>query len=84
MLEGPSGQGRGRPEGRQSTREKATMSEWQQIETAPKDGTRILVWCDRACAIVWWMVDDVNLWTDGEYTWRDYWTHWKPLPEPPK
>ncbi len=60
--------------------------EWQPIETAPKDGTHILVWRpdegDRKhkahAGICYWRK---NCW----YTSRRYQqpTHWKPLPAPP-
>lgn len=71
------------------------MSEWQDIETAPKDGTWILGW-------PLWSTED----REGKYHKRSgeikyvegagYWftmqqtmpawspTHWMPLPEPPK
>ena len=69
------------------------MSEWQSIETAPKDGTLILL-AARAGVTVQaaWEWDRADP-TDGGY-W-DYWenvpeygihqfTHWMPLPEPPE
>ncbi len=63
------------------------MSDWQPIETAPKDGTQILGFADGRMAVVqWW--EDFRYWSlvvcgayadDGEW-WP---THWQPLPEPP-
>lgn len=65
------------------------MSEWRDISTAPKDGTRILTLCEgAACPIM------VGNWLDRDpgdddcYTgsWRDDGdepTHRMPLPEPP-
>jgi hypothetical protein len=61
------------------------MTEWQDILTAPKDGTSILAaHCD-AVFDAWW---GGNAWVDGETNeWGDYITlsptHWMPLPAPP-
>lgn len=59
------------------------MTEWQDISTAPKDGTRILVVGGM------WDKPDIAA-ADGEW-WamrrREGWhgcpTHWMPLPPPP-
>lgn len=61
------------------------MSEWQSIETAPKDGTHILAWCDIGCKIVHWI--DGDGWSDGEVFLAAFDcipTHWMLLPAPPK
>lgn len=70
------------------------MSAWQTIDTAPKDGTRIIGFDDSGVSIIeYWEPDAVALsdgctagWishtSDGdEYTTEP--THWMPLPEPP-
>ena len=75
------------------------MSEWQPIETAPKD-KRILLY--RPTAPEWWMVmggrydSDKYAKNPKPYWSTDNWslgkmeqrqnapTHWMPLPEPPK
>ena len=69
------------------------MTDWQAIETAPKDGSVILCYCGRGV--------DLWYWSDERYSTRPrpYFkrvrqmsvghdrgsklTHWMPLPEPP-
>ena len=59
---------------------------WQPIETAPHDGSRILVYADYEMFVVrwiddWWHVNDNK---HGPYSLRGPEpTHWMPLPEPP-
>lgn len=71
---------------------------WQPIETAPKDGTRIMLFCSGKYGAVFghWNKDQYSkkprpYWTnDKEQLWGVYDTranqptHWKPLPKPPK
>jgi hypothetical protein len=69
-------------------------SEWQPIETAPKDGTQILcfdvrtgeirvairkLFFDRSGAYEWFRDDKI---VPG-HTWSLLPTHWMPLPAPP-
>jgi hypothetical protein len=66
------------------------MSEWQPIETAPRDETYILGYADGEMTVVHWRD------YDGEGCWQlavsglhaddgEWWpTHWMPLPKPPK
>ena len=71
---------------------------WQLIETAPKDGTSILIYDGDSCYVVFWGQSDNAHWDTGEYD--DVWildssrskethnfsgtpTHWMPLPEKP-
>lgn len=59
--------------------------EWQPIETAPKDGSPILLYSsDDGCHQGYWFEgsDDTGWCTDGLFS--NGWTHWMPLPEPPK
>lgn len=60
------------------------MTDWQPIESAPKDGTRVLLWIEPtkiAMPFMWgngrWHGDDfpLNMATA---------THWMPLPDAPK
>ena len=70
----------------------AGLSEWQPIETAPKDGTDILVMTGETMHVVrwinihgdfdYWAVDDNK---HGPFTLRGKApTNWMPLPDPPK
>lgn len=67
----------------------AVASQWQPIETAPKDGSAILVNAGGFCYAVewsdefdWWAVDDNKL---GPFRLRGQApTHWMPLPPAPK
>lgn len=69
------------------------MSEWQPIETAPRDGKSILVHArDGDMIVAHWEEQPAFGWSD----WADsrtgyrvhkrsaYVTHWMPLPDPPK
>jgi hypothetical protein len=72
------------------------MTEWQPIETAPKDGSAILIWPAQSaltgsteCMIISYVVR----WHDWKEAWIEasgeeydtfYPTHWMPLPPPPK
>lgn len=56
---------------------------WQPIETAPRDGTVILVWQagkGRDTIITDWFAVESNT---GACGWLDEPTHWQPLPPPP-
>lgn len=74
----------------------ALRDRWQPIETAPKDGTRILLVDERGGVFIghWsdeatfgrfetkpgWQIFDCE---DDFYSWRRVPTHWRPLPAPP-
>jgi hypothetical protein len=72
---------------RDETREPDTAGreEWQPIETAPKDGTRVLVWWEH-----WSAYPVVSYFKHGRWNGEiacsegdEQPTHWQPLPEPP-
>lgn len=64
------------------------MSEWQPIETAPKNGKRILLASGSSHVFTgFWDADadapETDGWSDdGGGWWEPH--HWTPLPEPPK
>ena len=59
---------------------------WQPIETAPKDGTHILIyraaWAN-SIAVCYWSRDN-DEWQTGLYSPFNGAIYWMPLPEPPK
>jgi len=73
------------------------MADWQPIETAPKDGTEVLLWgpycgcpataqwTGKAWAAYWdgWRVVEYMSDFGTDYREFDMPTHWMPLPEPP-
>jgi hypothetical protein len=68
----------------------AFMSEWQPIETAPKDGTDILVADYRVAGgfmnvVAYTDEDFPNVWETQEFLsyHHEAFTHWMPLPNPP-
>lgn len=56
--------------------------EWQPIETAPKDGTKIILlpWGDLDDLFTSWWIDYDDRWANNP--WAEC-THWRPLPAPP-
>lgn len=72
------------------------MSEWQSIETAPKNkrflGFRPAVkgefdhWIISVCKYRKSLSDKLLIYSEADYEGLPYfdWTHWMPLPEPPK
>lgn len=69
---------------------------WQPIDTAPKDGTLVLIAVRGSCYIASWSDEaqferfeerpgwQVFVCDDGWYSWaEDAPTHWMPLPDPP-
>jgi len=67
---------------------------WQPIETAPKDGTVIIVYGKFPYKVnvqtvfyqtAAWESDEFKAgWTNASSSWLADVTHWMPLPEPPK
>ena len=66
------------------------MSEWQPIETAPKNGTLILLYgyeCQTQWNVCCWVEEEEQGYTGWwNWDWPEYEipSHWMPLPEPPK
>ena len=67
---------------------RAAPLEWRPIDTAPKNGTRILVAdSDHVSLVAWGQTARRNNWRRGSENGDAYWgtpTHWMPLPGPPK
>ena len=67
--------------------------DWQPAETAPKDGSHVLLYCPVENRIVssWWRVEPRveggGAWYGSDpmdrLNWIQYPTHWMPLPNPP-
>lgn len=71
------------------------MTKWQPIETAPRDGTSIIICLDVAAPVPAFDNDVMSRVVLGDFTHkgnllvgpygeRRLATHWMPLPEPPK
>lgn len=63
------------------------MHSWQEIETAPKDGQFVLLYCPAPCGEVGvYGFTDWGGWlcTNREYSPYPDPTHWMPLPEAPE
>ena len=56
-------------------------AEWQPIETAPKDGTRVLVVEDGEYHVAWWRQGWTRAGDDYDIAMEP--THWQPLPPYP-
>ena len=59
---------------------------WRPIETAPKDGTEVLLNCDGYFQIGSWCYDESEpartVWACGSFMLHGP-THWMPIPKPP-
>jgi hypothetical protein len=60
-----------------------TVSRWQPINTAPRDGTPVDLWHKSGFRMTepWWDRDD-KVWSCAMG--NDQFTHWMPVPESPK
>lgn len=67
-----------------------SAQDWQPIETAPKDGTDILAWSPfgHGCLVVSFDDSETPGWPwltlDGPNYAATTFTHWQPLPPPPR
>ena len=63
------------------------MTDWQPIETAPRDGNRVLLYREgwrEHTAVGWWSRTEKRWYTvPGTWPFNGA-THWTLLPEPPK
>lgn len=60
------------------------MSDWQPIETAPKDGTSVLIYGGNPLGPLIARSWGGSVWSDGSFPGVTDPTHWQPLPEPPE
>ena len=63
------------------------LEQWQPIDTAPKDGTNIFVYCgpnnDPMWAVAYWADEVWNVWFEDESDFGTDWPeYWMPLPPP--
>jgi hypothetical protein len=62
------------------------MSEWKLIETAPKDGTRVMIVIAeniKTVCVAYWS-KGCDAWMSIPGCWSREATHWMPIPAPPK
>jgi hypothetical protein len=60
---------------------------WAPIETAPKDGSRIMLYCPIEAAIIngqWREYPTHSSWIADDWNYSVHPTHWMPLPAPPQ
>ena len=57
------------------------VSHWKLIETAPKDGTTLLLWGGGGPRVGFW---NGKTWDDGDYFNNLDVTYWQPLPKDPE
>jgi len=61
--------------------------EWQIIDTAPRDGTAILLWFNDGIVVAHWHAatdGHAGAWWDRNDEWTfEHPSHWQPLPDPP-
>lgn len=59
------------------------MAEWRTIDSAPRDGTPVLVWGGRHSPKPVIVESDGEWWNTAGRGLRATPTHWMPLPDPP-
>lgn len=60
------------------------MTDWQDIESAPRDGTDILVFEKGVSRIAFWDTARGGIWSEWPGRVQVYPEHWQPTPPPPK
>lgn len=67
-------------------REAGLLREWLPIESAPKDGTSVLLWLDSYCEVAHWHTANASGGGISGWAPHAYWrrpTHWMSLPAAP-